>query len=178
MRIEINLADAPVNTTPAINTTEDTIVFIPNDYNGIKDLPKNEIGLLEIDGESYDALAESFDLPECFDNEAQKYFADRCVEAQAEQGKSISNEGYAAIFASMMEDGISIVATIKAIPNIVSTHYEKTVQDIVDDAELQVAGLSDDERAGLAIGIITYEYNSDYDRHYDANGETMMLYCA
>ena len=57
MRIEINLADAPVNTTPAINTTEDTIVFIPNDYNGIKDLPKNEIGLLEIDGESYDALA-------------------------------------------------------------------------------------------------------------------------
>ena len=78
----------------------------------------------------------------------------------------------------MMEDGISIVATIKAIPNIISTHYEKTVQDIVDDAELQVAGLSDDERAGLAIGIITYEYNSDYDRHYDANGETMMLYCA
>ena len=95
---------------------------------------------------------------------------------QDDRGGNISREGFAAIFESMMEDDISIAAMVVAIPNIINKHHEKRVQDIVDDAELQVAGLSDDEKAGLAIGIITYEYNSDYDRHYDVNGETTMLY--
>ena len=178
MRVEPTLLPIPENTTAVVNLDLESIVFIPNSYAGLKELQTNEAAMLEIGGEEYRAVADKLNLPESFDGAAQTYFVNRCIEVQDDRGGNISREGFAAIFESMMEDSISIAAIIVAIPNIISNHNEKRVQDIVDDAELQVAGLSDDERAGLAIGIITYEYNADYDRHYDVNGETMMLYCA
>ena len=175
MLVKPTIKPVPINTVAAINKTNNSIVFIPDDWDRIEELAECEGHMIEADDDTYDQL-KRLGLIDINGGEAQGYFANRCVAAQHWMNTDLSREAYAAIFESMLADNTPITDIILSIRTIIRQHYEMKVDDLLRDADLQVAGLSDGEKTGLAMGVLLYEYDMNYISHYSVDNDIYLLY--
>lgn len=183
MFVSPELSVVPSNMTPIMNIDSESIVLIPSDSAILENLiEQTDIGMLVISEYDWGMIADDLDL-DCWANVAgvdESYFADRCKLAEKEVDACISRQGYAAIFNDQAEIGFSTMDSIKRIPTVVRTYHEETVDSIITRANLDfdVVGLTDMQKMAAAIGVITENSDTNYDRHYEVDGITMILYTA
>ena len=179
MFVSPNLVEIPNNMTPVMNIGSESIVLIPSDLAILKSLmTDSDVGMLVISDDDWDMVADNLKLPSYIDGVNESYFADRCQahEIKEKSERRISRQGYAAIFDDGRESGLTAIDSIKAIPNIVRVYQEDTVLDLLNRYQFDYAGLTEREMVAAAIGVVSENSGTGYDRHYEVDGVTMVLH--
>lgn len=179
MFVSPELLTLPSNMTPVMNIGSESVVLIPSDHPILDVLAEHkDIGMLAISDDDWDMLAVDLNLPDYIAGVNESYFADRCKIAEKEINTCISRQGYASIYDDRLEVGFTAMDSIKRIPSIIRTYHEDTVDALLTAANFDRSGLTEREMMAAAIGTIIDNSDTNYDRHYEVDGVTMILYTA
>lgn len=147
-----------------LNTSTSNLVLLPLANQAVANHEKlvldEELDIMTIDGESYDALAELLQLSEPNQREIGSHlFTDRCKQAVGE-GTALSDTAYGLIYDRLTYDPINdidcgIEDLLKAIPKIVKSYHEDTVDALLDKASINHDDMSRNTKVVQAESYLT-----------------------
>ena len=129
-----------------------------------------------ITNNDYQYIASELNIDKVDDKLVQSYFVKKCREAASKQTGFINDKGYTYIYISLKGTSYNFKELIEEIPRIISTWYEGTPEEVLDELSIDHSNLLQESKHSCAWSALNNNKFKSFETSYIVDGQMKMLY--